>query len=648
MMVESSQDLDKTTGDISVDNTDVDSLAWARLMSLNPEFPHISLEDDECSFGRGSQHKVVIQDKKISLNHCKIYRKQVDGDFKIFLEDYSSNGTFVNSKRVGKGNTITLVHGNEISLTSIVDLNNQSRIVYVLHDLEKLRRDAEEERARLEREEEERRKVEDQEEGHTQIIDDISMSDLPVTPIKSNSNINTVTTPVTPLVKDSTTLVTSGSNLMSIKKSSSKGSFKQQQQLNTSTSSATDNSVDKTPVSTPTKRQSSGNIVSSPSTSTTSTSTTTTTAAPDSKRKRDDEMDDTSTSTSTSTTSTTNTSVVIDQVKKAQKIDHDTMEDNLMCGICQEIIHKCITLIPCMHNFCACCYGDWRANSSDCPQCRTPVKSGQKNHAINNLIESYLQKNTEKRRDPEELKDMDQRSKITDEMLTKGVLNKSNGKYYNDDEDEDDEYDEEEDEEEDDKCVNCTTPASDGFKCPPNAMHRTCSACYELFPSRTPNIYPDQCEFCMRHFCQKCYNNGHLRRLADINAGGVVPRNTFSGNQFEIKILTDYLQEKNKMVQQLYTEVITQIDQGIIKNADIQPLAPGRPEIKGERITCDHCAKNIFAQALFAYRKNLPKDQLPAYAHARDKCYYGKNCRTQFNKFDHAKKFDHICDQTKF
>lgn len=34
----------------------------------------------------------------------------------------------------------------------------------------------------------------------------------------------------------------------------------------------------------------------------------------------------------------------------------DKMEEILICSICREIFHDCITLLPCLHNFCAGCY----------------------------------------------------------------------------------------------------------------------------------------------------------------------------------------------------------------------------------------------------------------------------------------------------
>lgn len=34
----------------------------------------------------------------------------------------------------------------------------------------------------------------------------------------------------------------------------------------------------------------------------------------------------------------------------------DSFEDNLTCDICQDLMHKPVSLMPCLHNFCACCY----------------------------------------------------------------------------------------------------------------------------------------------------------------------------------------------------------------------------------------------------------------------------------------------------
>jgi len=52
----------------------------------------------------------------------------------------------------------------------------------------------------------------------------------------------------------------------------------------------------------------------------------------------------------------------------------------------------------------ACCYSDWKQRSDKCPSCRDKVKQIRRNHAICSLVDSYLEANPEKKRDPAELK----------------------------------------------------------------------------------------------------------------------------------------------------------------------------------------------------------------------------------------------------
>lgn len=42
----------------------------------------------------------------------------------------------------------------------------------------------------------------------------------------------------------------------------------------------------------------------------------------------------------------------------------DGMEADLTCTICQELFYRCVGVLPCLHNFCAPCYGAWRKRSS--------------------------------------------------------------------------------------------------------------------------------------------------------------------------------------------------------------------------------------------------------------------------------------------
>ncbi|XP_050409381.1 E3 ubiquitin-protein ligase CHFR isoform X1 [Patella vulgata] len=95
----------------------------------------------------------------------------------------------------------------------------------------------------------------------------------------------------------------------------------------------------------------------------------------------------------------------------------DALAESLLCIICQEILHDCISLQPCMHSFCAGCYSDWMERSSECPSCRLKAERINKNHIVNNLVEAYLKEHPDKKRPEEEIKELDSRNKITRDML---------------------------------------------------------------------------------------------------------------------------------------------------------------------------------------------------------------------------------------
>ncbi|XP_032239142.2 E3 ubiquitin-protein ligase CHFR isoform X2 [Nematostella vectensis] len=130
----------------------------------------------------------------------------------------------------------------------------------------------------------------------------------------------------------------------------------------------------------------------------------------------------------------------------------DSLAETLLCNICQDIFHDCISLQPCMHSFCASCYSQWMEHSRDCPSCRNTVSRINKNHIVNNLVEAYLRAHPDKCRSDEEIKEMDARNKITTDMLKprrRRALNPGwpilgRGDFYDDDDDDDDDDDSDE------------------------------------------------------------------------------------------------------------------------------------------------------------------------------------------------------------
>lgn len=94
---------------------------------------NILLNSDEHCFGRLPSHaSYQVESNAISGNHCKIHRKIVTGgDASVFLEDTSTNGTFLNWERVKKkGPEVRVQHGDIISFATPPDHEKAFAFVY--------------------------------------------------------------------------------------------------------------------------------------------------------------------------------------------------------------------------------------------------------------------------------------------------------------------------------------------------------------------------------------------------------------------------------------------------------------------------------------------------------------------------------------
>ncbi|XP_062571619.1 serine/threonine-protein kinase Chk2-like [Saccostrea cucullata] len=109
---------------------------WGRLMPLGPGFITVALKNDEYSFGRGENCDVsfgvhMAKSKQCfqaySKVHFKLTKQQTSAGVFVFLEDTSSNGTFVNGEKVGKGNKQVLTNNDEIALA----LKNNKAYMYL-------------------------------------------------------------------------------------------------------------------------------------------------------------------------------------------------------------------------------------------------------------------------------------------------------------------------------------------------------------------------------------------------------------------------------------------------------------------------------------------------------------------------------------
>ncbi|XP_032899833.1 E3 ubiquitin-protein ligase CHFR isoform X2 [Amblyraja radiata] len=370
----------------------------------------------------------------------------------------------------------------------------------------------------------------------------------------------------------------------------------------------------------------------------------------------------------------------------------DKMEETLTCIICQDLLHDCVSLQPCMHSFCAACYSGWMERSSLCPTCRCPVERISKNHMVNNLVEAYLLQHPEKCRSGEELQSMDARNKITHDMLQPKIK-----RSFSDEEVSSEDFLELSDVDSESSdisqpyivCRQCpgyraennqTTflqgqhsgtcelpafrPTGDApststsspvtvqeYTCPGRGPHIICTCCFQPMPDRRaerePNatITPQQCTICLRPFCHMYWGcsrvgcSGCLARFCDVNFGEKCLDGIFNNNTFESDILKNYLASRGLTWKEMLQESLLALQRGTFVLTDYN--------VSTNTVLCYCCGLHNFRELTYQYRQNIPKEELPGSVTARPDCYWGRNCRTQV-KAHHAMKFNHICEQTRF
>ncbi|KAK5910434.1 hypothetical protein CesoFtcFv8_004268 [Champsocephalus esox] len=333
------------------------------------------------------------------------------------------------------------------------------------------------------------------------------------------------------------------------------------------------------------------------------------------------------------------------------------MEESLTCVICQDLLHDCVSLQPCMHVFCAACYSGWMECSSLCPTCRCPVERIRKNHILNNLVEAYLIQHPEKCRSEEDLKGMDGRNKITQDMLQPKVV-----RSPSDEEGSSDYLFELSDNDSDSSDISQPlqkqqrrgkqnhqksslqpplTPHPQPLRstaAPPFGCHLICTCCLQPMPDRRAELNNEQrlaqqCVLCQRPFChvywgcQRIGCQGCLARFSELNLTDKCLDGVLNNNNYESEILQNYLSSKGKSWRDVLQESLQALQQGSYYLSDCR--------ISPNAILCYCCGLRSFKELAYKFRQNIAAPELPAAVTSRPDCYWGRNCRTQV-KAHHA------------
>ena len=313
------------------------------------------------------------------------------------------------------------------------------------------------------------------------------------------------------------------------------------------------------------------------------------------------------------------------EVKKP-KVESRLSED-LNCVICTEIIHQCVTLMPCLHNVslmqcCGGCYSLWMERSTECPNCRSEVAEVKRNVTVSNIIESYLASNPEQRRTPEELKDLEATNKITHDSMVVGKKAPATTPA---------------------KCAQCDHIVG-GFKCKANQEHVQCAQCHTLLPVRNPSRI--HCSLCRLVNCSLYLANrvckdalGPLRSFAGLL--GTIPAEAFRSNEVEKKVLQDYIAGARVKLPDIAEEMIVDM---LLQNWDL-PIYDDQPPVRLQEnaLLCKGCATKVWCELLYKYRLKI-NHLVPVFVRNKAKCHHGRECRTQRKK-DHAERYNHICEK---
>uniref|UniRef100_A0A1I8F932 RING-type E3 ubiquitin transferase n=1 Tax=Macrostomum lignano TaxID=282301 RepID=A0A1I8F932_9PLAT len=191
---------------------------------------------------------------------------------------------------------------------------------------------------------------------------------------------------------------------------------------------------------------------------------------------------------------------------------------------------------------------------------------------------------------------------------------------------------------------------SDGSRCklltcPDNQAHLLCQCCWQAFPDRRAD---PSCPAENRRFqcalCQRFFSATLTGAAAGPAASAAWPNSRIShsaGACSRTLSMATRLNPRRLPHRQQYGAFATCSRECCARLAagEYRCSRPVRPDTP----VCYACGQACLRELALAYRSGLPAASLPAEAASRPNCHWGSECRTQFNKPEHAKRFNHAC-----
>lgn len=133
--------------------------------------------------------------------------------------------------------------------------------------------------------------------------------------------------------------------------------------------------------------------------------------------------------------------------------------------------------------------------------------------------------------------------------------------------------------------------------------------------------------------------------------GTELMRQALSGNDFERGVLEEWLASRGITLGDALGDMLVQPNPAgaPVVRIELPGGAPVMPEAAWTAThACRGCAMSVLKALVYSLRERIQDGDLPARARGRASCWYGRGCRTQTHKPDHARKLNHICEQRRF
>eukprot|EP00826_Nyctotherus_ovalis_P035178 TRINITY_DN2998_c0_g3_i3.p1 TRINITY_DN2998_c0_g3~~TRINITY_DN2998_c0_g3_i3.p1 ORF type:complete len:231 (+),score=71.53 TRINITY_DN2998_c0_g3_i3:848-1540(+) len=148
------------------------------------------------------------------------------------------------------------------------------------------------------------------------------------------------------------------------------------------------------------------------------------------------------------------------------------------------------------------------------------------------------------------------------------------------------------------------------------------------------------CSLCHRRFCRDCKYFQEVVPIEKHKASSI-PETAFGRNDYEKKILIDYLEKKQW---NLVYEFKKKLKEMQTKKWKYKDATNSLVTLKVSDTVCKKCFDIIWGDMLYRYRESL-NSAMPETVKKRPKCWFGRECTAQARDLDHAKKYNHICEK---